>query len=286
MTKNIAVSLLFTLATVALLGFIWIGQTNDRLVATNLRQDALQLEFGQRNYEQYCATCHGLAGEGQGPGNKGAPKLSDLQGRLGPGTEAFTRENGIQKKYGSLRNYVEGIIAYGKTGTAMPAWKLQGMRDDQIKAIAAYVMSMQGGAISPVALDSAKSWAATTEAGLPPTPTPNEPPLDDAVAEAGKQTFNVYCISCHSKTDASGTGPGLAGLFGETGTKAFGTTLPNGNPVNDENVLDWITNGGGGPGVGPDPQDGASYGAMPPQGQILSEDKILEVIAYLKTLTR
>ena len=55
MTKNIAISLLFTVATVALLGFIWFGQTNARLNATNARQEATQLEFGQRNYEQYCA---------------------------------------------------------------------------------------------------------------------------------------------------------------------------------------------------------------------------------------
>src|SRR5690349_15030736 len=98
MTKNIAISLFFTLATIALLGYIWFGQTSQRLAATNARQDAVQLEFGQRNYEQYCATCHGLAGGGNMPATTafGAPALNTLQGRKGPGTAAYTSTNGIQ----------------------------------------------------------------------------------------------------------------------------------------------------------------------------------------------
>ena len=125
MTKNIAVSLLFSLATIALLGYIWFGQTTQRLEATNNREVAQRLEFGQRNYEQYCATCHGLAGEGGGARpDLGAPALSTLQTLKGPGTAAYTDTNGIQKKYGSLLNYVEATIANGIRGTAMPAWKV------------------------------------------------------------------------------------------------------------------------------------------------------------------
>ena len=32
--------------------------------------------------------------------------------------------------------------------------------------------------------------------------------------------------------------------FGPDGTKAYGTILPNGKPVNDADVLEWIKNGG------------------------------------------
>lgn len=291
MTKNIAISLLFTVATVALLGFIWFGQTNARLNATNARQEATQLEFGQRNYEQYCAACHGLAGDGAGPQNKAAPGLSNLQASKGPGTEAFTTTNGIQKKYGSLRNYVEAMIANGIRGTAMPAWKQQGMRDDQIQAIASYVMAMQGGAVSPIALAASKEWNATETAKIPtPNATP-EPPLDDPVADAGRALFrNVGCIGCHNVTDVAAVGPGMAGLFGPTGTKSYGTVLPNGKEVNDANVLEWIKVGGGGPGVGPQAADaplgGGEYGAMPAQAGIVDDDQIAQIIAYLKTLER
>ncbi len=290
MTKNIAISLFFTLATVVLLGYIWFGQTYDRLAATNLRETALELEFGQRNYEQYCASCHGLSGEGAGPGNAGAPALSVLQDTKGPGTEAFTITNGIQKKYGSLRNYVEAIITSGIRGTAMPAWAEQGMRPDQIKAIAAYVMAMQGGAVSPVAKETAKEWKATEVAKLPPTATPNEPPLEDPIADAGRAQFRRVCSSCHNVTDQPLVGPGMAGLFGPEGTKSYGTILPNGNEVNDANVLEWIKVGGGGPGVHPPaadaPAGATEYGPMPGQAGIYTDEEITQIIAYLKTLER
>lgn len=283
MSKNIAVSLLFTVATIALLGYIWLGQTQQRLEVTNLRQKAQQLEFGQRNYEQYCASCHGLAGEGGGPSLRSAPSLVDLQTRIGAESKVYTDTYGVQKKYGTLHNYVEAIIAQGKPGTAMPAWKQQGMRDDQVRAIAAYVMSMQGGAVSPVALESSKVWAATTEAGLPPTATPSEPPPDDPAAAAGLQTFNTFCQSCHSKTADKLVGPGLLGLFSANGTVAYGTVLPNGKEVNDANVAEWIKIGGGGPGVGPEPKDGQNYTLMPGFPN-LSDQQIAELIAYLKLL--
>ena len=283
MSKNIAVSLLFTVATIALLGYIWLGQTQQRLEVTNLRQNAQQLEFGQRNYEQYCASCHGLAGEGGGPSNPAAPSLIDLQTRIGAESKVYTDTYGVQKKYGTLRNYVEAIIAQGKPGTAMPAWKQQGMRDDQVRAIASYVMSMQGGSVSPNASASAKTWSATIAAGLPPTPTPNEPPLADPKAEAGKGTFNTFCTGCHNKTADKLVGPGLLGLFSPNGTVAYGTVLPNGKPVNDADVAEWIKVGGGGPGVGPEPKDGQSYTAMPGFPN-LSDQQIAELIAYLKLL--
>ncbi|MBA3468494.1 MAG: cytochrome c [Herpetosiphonaceae bacterium] len=290
MTKNIAISLFFTLATVALLGFIWFGQTYDRLEATNKREVALQLEFGQRNYEQYCASCHGLSGEGAGPGNAGAPALNSLQATKGPGTETYTITNGIQKKYGSLRNYVEAIITSGIRGTAMPAWAEQGMRGDQIQAIAAYVMAMQGGAVSPVALETAQDWKATEVAKLPPSPTPNEPPLDDPEADAGRAQFRRVCSSCHNVTDQPLVGPGMAGLFFPEGTKSYGTILPNGKEVNDANVLEWIKVGGGGPGVHPPAADapvgGTEYGPMPGQAGIYTDEEINQIIAYLKTLER
>jgi mono/diheme cytochrome c family protein len=288
MTKNIAISLLFTVATVALLGFIWFGQTLDRIDATNNRQAAQQLEFGQRNYEQYCASCHGLAGDGAGPQPVGAPALNNLQVVKGPGTEAYSSTNGIQKKYGSLRNYVEAIIAYGIRGTAMPAWKSQGMRDDQVQAIAAYVMAMQGGAVSPVAKNVAAEWKSTEVAKIPTAVATAEPPLDDPAAEAGRGLFRSSgCVGCHNVTDKPSVGPGLAGLFTPEGTAAYGTILPNDTEVNDANVLAWIKSGGGGPGVGPAPQDkppSGEYGQMPPQS--ISDEQIGQIIAYLKTLTR
>ncbi|HEY1014988.1 MAG TPA: c-type cytochrome [Herpetosiphonaceae bacterium] len=283
MTKNIAISLFFTLATVALLGYIWFGQTAERLVATNARQEALQLEFGQRNYEQYCASCHGLAGGGGMPPTVafGAPSLNDLQGRKGPGTAAYTSTNGIQKKYGSLRNYVEYTIANGVRDTAMPAWKANGMRDDQVKAIAAYVISMQGGSLTEAALANGDSYKQTAQAVAPTvasTPVPTE-------IAAGAEAF-MGCRGCHTTTTDALSGPGLAGLFG-AGTKAYGKTLPNGKEVNTANVREWIIQGGGGPGVGPEPLDGSNFPPMLPKGGLpITDEQVDEIVKFLEAATK
>ena len=287
MTKNIAISLLFSVATVVLLGYIWFGQTAQRLEATGLRQEAQQIEFGQRNYEQYCASCHGLAGEGAGPVFS-APALNNLQQIKGPGTQGYEADNGVLAKYGSLRNYIEFTIAYGIRGTQMPAWKAQGMRDDQVEAIAAYVMSMQGGAVTEAALDTANTWKQTEIANQPPTPTP-EVSFDTEEQRVGYDAFNLYCASCHSTSTEPLVGPGLAGLFGPEGTVAYGTVLPNGKEVNEANVAEWIRVGGGGEG-GPDAQDAPpgleEYPAMPAMEGVVNDDQIAAIIEYLKLLER
>jgi len=57
-------------------------------------------------------------------------------------------------------------------------------------------------------------------------------------------------------------GPGLAGVFNRE-------ALPNGNPVTDDNLKDWIRNGGGG---------------MP--GLLLTDEDRAVVIAFLKEATQ
>jgi mono/diheme cytochrome c family protein len=54
----------------------------------------------------------------------------------------------------------------------------------------------------------------------------------------GSAIFDANCSACHTLTEETKVGPGLAGLFGRA-------ALPNGNPVNDENLKGWIRTGGG-----------------------------------------
>src|SRR5262245_37071703 len=142
MTRNIFMAFLFTIASVVVLFLVWFQETN-RLPVANNKALATKLEFGQRNFEQYCARCHGLDGSGIT-----APGLNSLQDRYNPSTVAFTQTNGIKQKYGTLRNYVESRISSGSPGTPMPAWSVEfggPMRPDQIEAVTEYVMSLQGG---------------------------------------------------------------------------------------------------------------------------------------------
>lgn len=81
-------------------------------------------------------------------------------------------------------------------------------------------------------------------------------------AAKGKDDFE-QCAVCHNvDTDETKMGPSLKGLFQRK-------TLKNGKPVNDENVLAQINNGGNG---------------MPAYADMLSADQKADILAYLHTL--
>ena len=81
-------------------------------------------------------------------------------------------------------------------------------------------------------------------------------------AAKGKEAFD-QCAVCHNvDTDEKKMGPSLKGLFKRK-------TLQSGKPVNDENVLAQINNGGNG---------------MPAYGDMLSADDKANILAYLHTL--
>lgn len=72
-------------------------------------------------------------------------------------------------------------------------------------------------------------------------------------------------------------GPGLAGLFKPGGPKLPAGVdcqgnLPNGKPINEQNVAEWIKTGGIG-----------KIGQMPAH-TTLTPEQITDLIAYLKTL--
>jgi cytochrome c len=99
------------------------------------------------------------------------------------------------------------------------------------------------------------------------TPTPavgagGEPTSPVDPVEAGSQVFEQACAVCHNLTAETRVGPGLAGLFNRD-------QLPNGNPVNEENLKEWIVTGGG---------------AMP--GLPLTEEQLTAVVAFLKDATQ
>lgn len=80
-------------------------------------------------------------------------------------------------------------------------------------------------------------------------------------ANQGIKLFQQNCAVCHSTGTKRVVGPGLKGLYSKK-------KLPNGEPVNDTNVANWIRTGGGG---------------MPGFPQ-LSDQQRADIVAYLKTL--
>lgn len=89
----------------------------------------LELENGKKIYQQYCASCHGLDGKGNGPAAKGwKPAPTNLAlGTL---------------KYAKGLPATEQVIAIGVPKTAMPPWAGL-LKDNQIKAVAKYVLSLR-----------------------------------------------------------------------------------------------------------------------------------------------
>lgn len=242
MTRNLTIATLFLLASTLLLGYIWVRE-NYVLAAREERFSGALVTRGARDYEQYCASCHGLTGEGGVA--QGAPQINNLPNTLG---ERLDGPTGIVAKYGTPRNFVEATITSGVRGTAMPRWsaRLGGpLRDDQIQNIAAYVSSWWGpaGSTSPnISADAAAAAAtykqaqqAAASAGAPDTP-----------AGRGQAIFTANCASCHNLNgkDSGVPAPGLGGLFDPDGTAAFGKKLPNGKDVTVPDWIEWIKKGG------------------------------------------
>jgi len=103
--------------------------------------------------------------------------------------------------------------------------------------------------------------------GLAQTKTTKKAPAgktDTAAVARGKDLFQQKCSICHNDTsDAKKIGPGLKGL------NKRGTFTVNNNKVTDENLKTWIENGDS---------------LMPPFKDVIDDNQIKDVIAYVKTL--
>lgn len=281
MTRNILLATLFTLGSAIVLVAIFLTEKTDRIPAANAATVATQLERGALDFEQYCATCHGLAGQGAA-NETGAPALNNIVQRYmtagADGTAPFDVRYGVKEKYGTMSNYVEAIISSGVRGTPMPAWGQAAggpLRPDQVENITAYVLSWNG---KPP--ESAVAVAETVAAQLRPTADPNATPLG-----AGQALFQTKaCIGCHVVTDQKLVGPGLGGLFQPEGTAAYGTKLPNGKDVTEENVHEWILKGTAGFPEHIQPLDGQTYTPMP--AIAITDDEYAKLIVYLKAIKR
>lgn len=272
MTRNIFIAAVFSLITAVMLGFIFVRESN-RIPTAAAAISAERLERGARDYEQYCASCHGMAG--QGGVNAGAPALNNIASRYFTpqnGQVPFEAQNGIKEKYGTLRNYVEATLYSGVRNAAMPAFGAQGiLRQDQIENIAAYVLSWNSNV--PQGAQIAANLEATR---LAPTPDPNANPVD-----AAGVVFQTNCASCHLMTSQKLVGPGLGGLFQPEGTAAYGTKLPNGKDVNKEDLFEWLRLGSAGFQQFIDPQDGQQYPRAMPPFPNLSDDQLNQLYIWL-----
>jgi mono/diheme cytochrome c family protein len=283
MTRNILIATIFSLATAVLLGVIFIGESQ-RLPRSTAAITAEQLERGARDYEQYCASCHGLAGQGQVAA--GAPQINNIVYRYmtpdANGNVPFDQPNGIKEKYGTIRNYIEATLYSGIRNAAMPAFGAQGtLRQDQIENITSYILAW-GTNVENGGLPEAAIAAANLEATrVAPTADPNANPVT-----AAGLVFQTNCASCHSMDTSKIVGPGLGGLFGPDGTAAYGTQLPNGEEVNEENFYEWMRLGSAGYSEFIEPIDGEEYPRAMPGFAQLSQEQLEQLYLWLRVHDR
>ena len=281
MTRNILMATLFTVGSAIALMVIFLTEKAGRIPEALAATEAGQMERGARDFEQYCANCHGLAGQGMA-NQTGAPALNDIVQRYNTpgadGTSPFDRQYGIKEKYGTMRNYIEATLTAGIRGTPMPAWSQSAggpLRPDQIENITSYVLSWNG---QPP--ESAVAVAATVAVMSRPTADPKATPLG-----RGQLVFNNKgCVGCHGINDQKLVGPGLGGLFQPEGTAAYGTQLPNGKDVSAETVKEWILLGTDGFPDHITPQDGQEYGKMP--AIPLTDEEYDQLLVYLQAIRR
>jgi copper transport protein len=98
--------------------------------------DDQSLALGQQVYTTYCETCHGETGRGDGPaGLRLVPRPADLRIHTAPGVHTD----------GELYYWV----SYGFPGSAMPAWKQNGLTDEQIWSVINYARATFGNSGGP-----------------------------------------------------------------------------------------------------------------------------------------
>lgn len=157
------------------------------------------IEVGRLLYGENCAVCHGLDGNG----------------RVGAQ---------LAKDWPSLRpdRVIASVIASGIPGSAMPAWsqaKGGPLRDDQIEAIVAYILTWESGA--------PRLLPATPTPVLRPPLTP--PPDVQGDPNRGATLYDQNCAVCH--------GANLEGRIGATLAKNWPSIRP------DQSLRTVISNG-------------------------------------------
>lgn len=256
---EIVLATIFVLLS-AVLVIIFGLRENQRLSDYVVEQRAAQIEFGASVFTTNCTRCHGSQGQGI-PGT--APSLRS--------EEFFTQRIQEVGWQGSLEDYIVSVVTTGRQVStrpdlyvgggipAMPTWseKFGGpLRDDQIRAVAAFVMNFEPYALGQVA-----------------TAVPLGPVADESTPEGrGQVVFSTAgCISCHTLSGIStGTvGPVLDGIGENAGTRVDGMTAEE---YIRQSVLDpsaYIV-------------DGFADGVMPQNfAEVLTEDQINDLVTFL-----
>jgi len=151
-------------------------------------------------YHNYCSVCHGDRGDGN----------SRAKNSLVPPPRDFTKATNL------TRDYIMGIVAEGKPGTAMVSWKSQ-LTPKEIEALADYMMATFVNKATPPAPAAAGISGTQAHGGrerdVPAAAAPvrvdmSLPLPSGLVGDAGKgeKFYMDNCATCHGRK-GDGKGP-------------------------------------------------------------------------------
>jgi len=217
---------------------------------------AQDLEIGRAVYTEYCDICHGVEGDGNGPGAANMdPRPRDFRRGW---YEIRTTASGQLPTDEDLQR----IIAVGMPGTTMPAWQGK-LSEQEIQAVTQYI----------------KSFSRRFE-----RETPTRVELGQKVASSqdsiarGREIYQgaeAECVKCHGNA-GRGDGPSADELTED----AFGDVI-----VPADLTMPWLFRGG------PTVEEiamrlktGLTGGPMPAYADVLSDEDIWHLANYVDSL--
>lgn len=217
------------------------------------RVEDTALERGRFLYEEHCASCHGVKGDGQGPVAKYLwPKPRDLTKGI---LKYRSTEGPHPSDYDIIKTMKDGV-----PGTSMPGWDLLKASDwglilNYIKKLAPRLASTKPGSSIPI---------------------PKQIPKTPASIEAGRQLYQTAgCVDCHGIT-GRGDGPAHASLKDVWGYRVMPRDLTRG-------PLKW----------GNTERDiyrsilrGIPTTPMPSYGRTMQPDQIWQLVHYVQSIQK
>ncbi len=145
--------------------------------------------FGREQYAQACTACHGANAEG---GSAPHPEFPEITTPWpAPALNNIVARYEDSEIVTDVREFIITTLHQGRPGTPMPAWgsAYNGpMNDQQIEAIADYLLSIQTGEIPEVQASA-------------------------FVGQSGEDLFANHCARCHGENAEGRVGPQLINVF-------------------------------------------------------------------------
>jgi mono/diheme cytochrome c family protein len=218
MRWHIALGTVAVIVLVGVLGYVAINEPT-RMQSFTQAYDSRRIEVGGALFENNCRSCHGPQGEGI-PGVAPSINAADLFNGERLAAVGFS---------GTIEDYVEGVIAYGRpvpsAGASypqrMPTWGQEyggPLRQDQIEGLVAFIMNWEDRALAAAgegAVSVGGGEAVGVDVGV------NLPVGDPQAGASLAQSAEAGCSACHELATvgpawaAEGSQPGVGERAGQ-----------------------------------------------------------------------